>query len=100
MPCSFFDAEMLKNKVPEKSKTGGSGSELPAFEKSVHLKGLEPSRRETPDPKSGASTNSATGAFEFGVANLQSLLQTAKRVAVYLASNIFMAASIIVSTPR
>ena len=28
----------------------------------VRLKGLEPSRRGTPDPKSGASANSATGA--------------------------------------
>ena len=30
----------------------------------VRLTGLEPARRETPDPKSGASTNSATGAKE------------------------------------
>ena len=30
---------------------------------SVRLIGLEPTRRETPDPKSGASTNFATGAF-------------------------------------
>ena len=29
----------------------------------VRLIGLEPTRRETPDPKSGASTNFATGAF-------------------------------------
>ena len=29
----------------------------------VRLIGLEPTRRETPDPKSGASTNSATSAF-------------------------------------
>ena len=29
----------------------------------VRLTGLEPARRETPDPKSDASTNSATGAF-------------------------------------
>ena len=28
----------------------------------VRLTGLEPARRETPDPKSDASTNSATGA--------------------------------------
>ena len=28
----------------------------------VRLIGLEPTRRETPDPKSGASTNSATSA--------------------------------------
>ena len=31
----------------------------------VRLKGLEPSRRETPDPKSGASANSATSAGHF-----------------------------------
>ena len=30
---------------------------------SVRLTGLEPARRETLDPKSSASTNSATGAF-------------------------------------
>ena len=29
----------------------------------VRLKGLEPSRSKTPDPKSGASTNFATSAF-------------------------------------
>lgn len=29
----------------------------------VRLTGLEPARRETLDPKSNASTNSATGAF-------------------------------------
>ena len=29
----------------------------------VRLIGLEPTRRETPDPKSGASTNSATSAL-------------------------------------
>ena len=29
----------------------------------VRLTGLEPARRETLDPKSSASTNSATGAF-------------------------------------
>ena len=32
----------------------------------VRLTGLEPARRETPDPKSGASTNSATGAKSSG----------------------------------
>ena len=30
---------------------------------SVRLTGLEPARRKTLDPKSSASTNSATGAF-------------------------------------
>ena len=28
----------------------------------VRMKGLEPSRREAPDPKSGVSTNSTTSA--------------------------------------
>ena len=31
----------------------------------VRLIGLEPTRRKTPDPKSGASTNFATGAAAF-----------------------------------
>lgn len=31
----------------------------------VRLIGLEPTRRKTPDPKSGASTNFATGAQIF-----------------------------------
>ena len=30
----------------------------------VRLKGLEPSRREAPDPKSGVSTNFTTGAWQ------------------------------------
>ena len=36
---------------------------FPAIICGVRLTGLEPARRETPDPKSDASTNSATGAF-------------------------------------
>ena len=32
------------------------------LKKNVRLIGLEPTRRETPDPKSGAATNYATGA--------------------------------------
>ena len=32
----------------------------------VRLKGLEPSRRETLDPKSSASANSATSAYSVG----------------------------------
>ena len=35
----------------------------------VRLKGLEPSRRGTPDPKSGASANSATSARYEGCCN-------------------------------
>ena len=33
---------------------------------SVRLTGLEPARLSTPDPKSDASTNSATGALAYG----------------------------------
>ena len=33
----------------------------------VRLTGLEPARRKTPDPKSGASTNSATSAKDRSV---------------------------------
>ena len=39
--------------------------EFSGFRFSVRLIGLEPTQRELPDPKSGASTNFATGA-EFG----------------------------------
>ena len=44
-----------KNKTPD-------SCELLAGVVCVRLIGLEPTRRETPDPKSGASTNSATSA--------------------------------------
>ena len=37
----------------------------------VRLIGLEPTRRETPDPKSGAATNYATGACETSVSFLR-----------------------------
>lgn len=33
-----------------------------AFDDQVRMKGLEPPRREAPDPKSGAATNYATSA--------------------------------------
>jgi hypothetical protein len=33
----------------------------------VRMKGLEPPRREAPDPKSGAATNYATSAFSLGL---------------------------------
>ena len=42
----------------------------------VRLIGLEPTRRKTLDPKSSASTNSATGAF--ATAKVIKLLQMAK----------------------
>ena len=42
----------------------------------VRLIGLEPTRRKTLDPKSSASTNSATGAF--ASAKVIKLLQMAK----------------------
>ena len=37
------------------------------LKKNVRLIGLEPTRRETPDPKSGAATNYATSAGSFFV---------------------------------
>lgn len=40
-------------------KTGRDG----LSKKIVRMKGLEPPRRETPDPKSGAATNYATSAY-------------------------------------
>lgn len=36
----------------------------------VRKKGLEPPRREAPDPKSGAATNYATSAFIFEIAKI------------------------------
>ena len=44
--------KLLKNKNPAK----------PGF---VRMKGLEPPRLTTPDPKSGAATNYATSAFPY-----------------------------------
>ncbi len=45
----------------------------------VRLIGLEPTRRETPDPKSGASTNFATSAWKtFPTAKLSKKDKTAK----------------------
>ena len=44
-----------ENKTPD-------SNEKPSGVVRVRLIGLEPTRRETPDPKSGASTNSATSA--------------------------------------
>ena len=41
-------------------KKGGAHFDTPPC--FVRLIGLEPTRRETPDPKSGAATNYATGA--------------------------------------
>ena len=40
-----------------------------ALSRKVRLIGLEPTRREAPDPKSGVSTNFTTGACLFGEAN-------------------------------
>jgi hypothetical protein len=46
--------QLLYTKIPP-SLLGGIGL--------VRKKGLEPPRREAPDPKSGAATNYATSAF-------------------------------------
>ena len=55
---------------------------MPTFQLSisVRLTGLEPAHREIPDPKSGASTNSATGAsfwriFSFAGAKVHILIE-------------------------
>ncbi len=37
----------------------------------VRMKGLEPPRREAPDPKSGAATNYATSAFFLGTTKIR-----------------------------
>ena len=58
----------------------------------VRLTGLEPARRETLDPKSSASTNSATGAN-----GLQRYDKKRKRPNYSVRS--FLAASIMVSIP-
>jgi hypothetical protein len=50
VPCLF----------KEKTNVSPLGIAHPYF---VRMKGLEPPRRKAPDPKSGASTNSATPAF-------------------------------------
>ena len=44
----------------------------------VRLTGLEPARRKTPDPKSGASTNSATGALPFAGAKVRLFSESTK----------------------
>ena len=44
----------------------------------VRMRGLEPPRRETPDPKSGASANSATSAYliTFAILKFISVIET------------------------
>ena len=55
----------------------------------VRLIGLEPTRRKTLDPKSSASTNSATGAF--ASAKVIKLLQMAKSYGrIYCFASIFL----------
>ena len=53
----------------------------------VRLKGLEPPRRETPDPKSGAATNYATAAcvaFLFSGAKIGRFSDLANNLAIKL----------------
>ena len=60
----------------------------------VRLTGLEPARRETPDPKSDASTNSATGAF------LMLFIKSGAKVQrIFHSAKSFRANSISVSRP-
>ena len=52
--------------------------------KYVRLKGLEPSRRKTPDPKSGASANSATSALPMKIgAKVQKKTDLPKSTAIF-----------------
>ena len=57
----------------------------------VRLKGLEPPRRETPDPKSGAATNYATAAksvtkiiFSGAKIDIYFLLPNERRIKVFI----------------
>ena len=49
----------------------------------VRLTGLEPARLETLDPKSNASTNSATGASESHCSLLNQLVTTVQRYELF-----------------
>ena len=53
---------------------------------SVRLTGLEPARRETLDPKSSASTNSATGANRRSQLKLPNYLTKSWRAASMMSS--------------
>ena len=60
----------------------------------VRLKGLEPPRRETPDPKSGAATNYATAAnairaFLFSGAKIETFFGLTNKIAIKLIFQIF-----------
>lgn len=60
--CNSWDASIIIYRAKEKGRKAmcKTITYLPFV---VRLTGLEPARRETLDPKSNASTNSATGAF-------------------------------------
>ena len=67
----------------------------------VRLIGLEPTRRETPDPKSGASTNFATSA-NFGCKFSNKVLKTKENAGyfLYLRGNVvFLRLEIAVASP-
>ena len=67
---------------------------------SVRLTGLEPARRETLDPKSSASTNSATGASSLRrFCRLRMQRYDKKKKRPNYSTKSFLAASIIVSIP-
>ena len=71
---------------------------LPMLSFLVRLTGLEPARRETLDPKSNASTNSATGAdaidvsFSFAAAKLLLFIEITKFFGHYSLSVAWMMA--------
>ena len=69
MACIFYNMPyVFFCMVQERKKTGFCGwknknkTDRNAIGFYVHLIGLEPTQPKLPDPKSGASTNSATGA--------------------------------------
>ena len=69
MACIFYNMPyVFFGMVQERKKTGFRGwknknkTDRNAIGFYVHLIGLEPTQPKLPDPKSGASTNSATGA--------------------------------------
>ncbi|MEY4245898.1 MAG: hypothetical protein RLZZ245_3483, partial [Verrucomicrobiota bacterium] len=65
--CGFFPLEnrddgLISADVAESSHPPNLGLE-PKFSQKIPGTGLEPAQMNPPDPKSGASTNSATPAF-------------------------------------
>ncbi len=62
MPSNHVNVKGLDRQCGIKAKSDVRITLTSDFALKVRLIGLEPTRRETPDPKSGASTNFATSA--------------------------------------